>query len=71
LGRIDFHSRVAALEEGDDPHVIEVRMEDQEFCNLLLVNAEFFELVKQIRHDVAHASAYDHGSFLPLEKIDP
>ena len=50
--------------------MIEVSMEDQEFLNPLLIDAEFLELAKQVWDDVAHASAYDHGSVVSLKEID-
>ena len=66
----DLQIRDALFEKGNDPHMIEVGMEDEEFCDLFFVNGECLELPEEIRDHIAHTSAYNHGLPFSLKDID-
>jgi len=51
--------------------MVKMGMKDQEFGNPPFVNVEIGHLLKEIRHDVAHAATDDHGFPPSLKKIDP
>jgi hypothetical protein len=59
------------LEKGDDAHMVEMGVEDEEFADLFLVEAELIELPKYLRHDVPQAPVYDHGLIAAIQEIDP
>ncbi len=68
---MDFQVGMTPLEKGDHANMIEMGMEDEEFSDLLLVDAELIELPKYLRHDVPQAPVYDHGLIAAIQQIDP
>jgi hypothetical protein len=62
---------MSAFDEGDNPHMVEVRVQDEQFFDPVLIDVKILELLKDVRDDVAHASADDHGNIGSLQKINP
>jgi hypothetical protein len=62
---------MTAFEEGDNAHVIKMGVQDEELLDPVLIHAKFLELPKNVRNDIAHASADNHGAIVSFEKIDP
>jgi hypothetical protein len=61
---------MSAFEKGNDAHMIEVGMKDQKLCDSCLIDMECLELFQEIRDEVTHASADQHGFVLSLKKVD-
>jgi hypothetical protein len=64
------HVWMTAFEERDAPHMIEVRVKNQQLRDPSHVDTELLKLRKQVRHDIAHATVQHQEPVSSFKEID-